>query len=119
MDLEKINYDELEERPLNEKTQIKIDIINNLDLIKIPVALLPGVHSKEYYFISYSHKDYKTVYPDLFMLENEKLNFWYDRGIPAGSNWKDIATKYIAPFDCKGVIFYISENSLLSNAIYE
>ena len=65
------------------------------------------------------HKDYKEVYCDIFDLQQAGLAIWYDRGIPAGKNWKDIAFKYITPFSCLGVIFYISENALLSNAIKE
>lgn len=119
MDIDRIDYSKFDELSQKEQTKIKIEIINSTELIKIPVALLPNVHSEEYYFISYSHKDYKEVYKDLFFLENEGFEFWYDRGIPAGSNWVDVANKYIVPFACKGVIFYISENSLVSDAVYE
>ena len=106
---------------LDEESSIKyrINIINNNDLIDIPSAILPDVFSSDYFFISYSHKDYKSVYKDIFYLEKLGLNIWYDRGIPAGKNWKDIANKYLTPFSCVGVIFYISENSLLSDAVLE
>ena len=114
-----LNVKDFETLSKQESKKIKLDIINRLDLIKIPVAYLPKVHADSYYFISYSHKDFREVYTDLLEFEDNDFSFWYDRGIPAGKSWKDVANKYIAPFECKGVIFYISENSLLSDAVYD
>ena len=117
--LEDINLEELQDLSYNEQIKIKIDIINSLDLLKIPSSFLPSVHSEDYYFISYAHRDYKRVYLDLFGFEKYHFDFWYDLGIAAGANWVDIANKYIVPYACKGVIFYISEASLSSESVYE
>ena len=114
-----IDLDKLEKLPVLEQIEIKIGIIETNDLRKIPPAYLPPVHTKDYYFVSYSHKDYKEVYKDIFALQQEGLSIWYDQGIAAGENWKDTALKYITPFDCKGVLFYISENALKSDSIKE
>lgn len=107
----------LETLPIDEQIAIKKKIINENDLNYIPAAYLPEVVTDGYFFVSYSHLDYKLVYSDVFDLEQEGLSIWYDRGIPAGKNWKDTAVKYMAPFSCKGILFYISKNALLSNAI--
>ena len=107
----------LEALSIDEQIAIKKKIINENDLNYIPTAYLPEVVTDGYFFVSYSHLDYKLVYSDVFDLEQEGLSIWYDRGIPAGKNWKDIAVKYMAPFSCKGILFYISKNALASNAI--
>ena len=109
----------LNKLPIEEQFKIKKGIIETNELASIPVAYLPDIIATKYYFISYSHLDYKKVYSDLFDLQLNNLPFWYDRGIPAGKNWIDIASKYISPFECTGVIFYISENALTSESIVE
>ena len=109
----------LEKLPIKEQTKIKVGIIETNELSMIPPGYLPDVHSKDYYFVSYSHKDYRSIYPDIFALQEEGLSVWYDRGIPAGKDWRDIANKYMAPSVCKGILFYISEYSLSSKAVYE
>ncbi len=114
-----LDVKEFEKLPFNKQNEIRKEIIKNNELESIPVFYLPNPVSKEYYFISYSHKNYKEVYLDLFELESVGFPFWYDRGIPAGNNWKDVAIKYLEPFDCKGVVFYISEEALVSDAINE
>ena len=96
----------------------KINIIENShELGEIPLDAMPFMQSDEYYFVSYSHRDYKKVYGDILRLQNLGVNIWYDRGLPAGRNWQDIADEAISKHACKGVIFYISENSLLSDAV--
>ena len=106
-----------ENLPKNKQIEFKKNVLKGNELESIPIIYLPDPVSKEYYFISYSHKNYQEVYSDLLDLELLDFPFWYDRGIPAGSNWKDIAIKYMEPFECKGVVFYISEEALLSDAI--
>ena len=105
--------------PIDQQIIIKKMTINSTELNAIPVAYLPDVVTDKYFFISYSHLDYKEVYSDIFDLQQKGLSIWYDRGIPAGNNWKEIAIKYIGPFSCKGTIFYISENALMSDSILE
>lgn len=99
------------------KLSTKIDIImNSATPLDILPKYLPDVFISDYFFVSYSHEDYKLVYKDLLLLQNEGLQIWYDRGIPAGKNWKENADKNIFPYACKGVLFYLSENSLKSEA---
>ena len=107
-----------------EKQMISIEekiqrIEQTASLNEVSLECLPPVQTEKYYFISYSHKDYKLVYKDIFYLQQHGFSIWYDRGMEAGKNWKDTAEKYITKHNCAGVIFYLSENSILSEAIHE
>ena len=88
-------------------------------LNEVSLECLPPVQTDKYYFVSYSHKDYKLVYKDIFYLQQNGFSIWYDRGMEAGKNWKETAEKYITKYNCSGVIFFLSENSILSEAIHE
>ena len=88
-------------------------------LNEVSLECLPPVQTDKYYFVSYSHKDYKLVYKDIFNLQQRGFSIWYDRGMEAGKNWKETAEKYITKYNCSGVIFFMSENSILSDAIHE
>lgn len=69
-----------------------------------------------YYFISYSHKDYKKVLVDILLYKEAGLKIWYDRGLEAGKNWVDDACKRIDSFNCKGFVAYLSDNYSVSEA---
>ena len=97
--------------------QEKLRIIENSNsLLDLNSDVLPKVHRENYYFVSYSHKDYKKVIRDILLLQEEGINIWYDSDMHIGENWEDIAEMYISKFQCKGIIFYLSENSILSKA---
>ena len=91
-------------------------IENSNSLTDLSSDVLPKSHQEDYYFVSYSHKDYKAVLTDILKLEAKGLNFWYDTDIHVGENWEYIAKSYISKFQCKGVVFYLSEHSILSPA---
>ncbi len=98
--------------------QEKINIIkNSTSLGELPLEVMPFTQSNEYYFVSYSHADYKEVYADILRLQAQGINIWYDRGLPAGRDWEKTAYEAIIKYSCIGVIFYLSKNSLLSNAV--
>ena len=98
--------------------QEKINIIkNSASLGDLPVDAMPFTQSNEYYFVSYSHADYKEVYCDILRLQEQGINLWYDRGLPAGRDWEKTAYEAIIKYSCIGVIFYLSKNSLLSDAV--
>lgn len=82
----------------------------------IPLNAFPPSHKENYYFVSYSHKDYKRVFKDILRLEEMGINIWYDSEMHIGENWQEIAEMYISKFQCAGVIFYLSENSISSPA---
>lgn len=86
---------------------------------EVSLECLPPVQTDEYYFVSYSHKDYKKVYSDIFYFQLSGVSIWYDRGMSVGKNWKDTAEQYINKYNCKGVILYVSENSIQSKSIFQ
>ena len=98
---------------LEEKIALIEESNSFLDLNK---EIMPKAHKEDYYFVSYSHKDYKKVMKDILLLEDQGVNIWYDSDMHIGENWEDIAEMYISKFQCKGIIFYLSENSILSKA---
>ena len=98
---------------LEEKIRIIERSNSMLDLNK---DVLPEAHRENYYFVSYSHKDYKKVIKDILLLEANGVNIWYDCDMHIGENWEEIAETYITKYQCKGIIFYLSENSIASSA---
>jgi len=101
----------------------KIDRIEaSDDYDSLHLDWMPTVSTADYYFVSYSHKDYKKVFKDIFLLQNNEvqpINIWYDRELRVGKDWEIEARKHIYDYNCKGVIFYISENSVISDAIHK
>jgi len=96
----------------------KLDIIqNSSSLGEIPLDAMPYTQSDEYYFVSYSHADYKEVFADILRLQEQGINIWYDRGLPVGRDWEKSANEIVSKYSCVGVIFYLSENSLKSDAV--
>ena len=85
-------------------------------MLELNSDVLPIAHKEDYYFVSYSHKDYKKVMKDILLLQDCGINIWYDSDMHIGENWEDIAEMYISKYQYKGIIFYLSENSILSKA---
>lgn len=61
-----------------------------------------------YIFISYSHKDSKTVMSVIRHLEKNHFRVWYDGGIEAGSEWPEYIASHLK--NCECVLSFISEN---------
>ncbi len=72
---------------------------------------------QNFVFISYSHKDYKSVYCDLIDLYKNGVRYWYDRGLTPGKGWSAEARAQISKPNCGGVIFYLSDNFVLSTSV--
>lgn len=68
--------------------------------------------SKEYIFISYSHRDSGRVIPIIAALEKEGFRCWYDEGIDPGTEWDENIAQHMR--ECSYVIAFISKNYLLS-----
>lgn len=101
-------------------TEEKIRIIEkSASFAEIPAEAMPPSHKENYYFVSYSHKDYKEVLKDILRLEEMGINIWYDNEMHIGENWREIAQMYISKFQCVGIIFYLTENSITSPACNE
>ena len=101
-------------------TAEKIRLIEeSASFAQIPAEAMPASHKENYYFVSYSHKDYKEVLSDILRLEELGINIWYDNEMHIGENWREIAQMYISKFQCAGIIFYLTENSISSPACNE
>ena len=97
----------------------KIESSENFEDLK--AGWFPKSASTSYYFVSYCHKDYKKVFIDILMMQqcDSEIAVWYDRELNAGLDWEKEAKTHIYDFDCLGVIFYISENSVQSPAVFK
>ena len=72
-------------------------------------GILPNPDGDDgYYFVSYSHVDYKPVLTDVISLQNADVKIWYDRGLESGKSWLSEVRKKISYYYCKGVIIYLS-----------
>ena len=72
----------------------------------------PYEGKRPYVFISYSHRDSETVLRILAELNERKLRFWYDEGIPAGSDWPKNIELHMR--ECAAVLFFLSNTALAS-----
>jgi len=74
---------------------------------------------EKFVFISYSHRNKNEVYTDLHKLYNMGVNYWYDTNLTPGDKWNEICKQVILDDKCVGVIFFLSEDSLQSDAVYQ
>ena len=80
-------------------------------------GLLPEPDADDgYYFVSYSHKDYKKVIKDIIEFQERGEKIWYDRGLESGKSWIKEVKQKISSYYCKGVIFYLSKNYFASES---
>ena len=83
---------------------------SNINDAKIRELLPEPNNETDYYFVSYSHLDYKPVLIDIICFIERGLNIWYDKGLEAGKSWIDDVIKKIESFHCKGAVIYLSQN---------
>lgn len=93
-----------------------IEESKNYDELKRSGILSEPDLDEAYYFVSYSHRDYKRVLRDIFRLKEQGIHIWYDRGLETGKSWRDEALKKMTSYHCKGVIIYMSEQFISSAA---
>ncbi len=80
-------------------------------------GLLPEPDSDDgYYFVSYSHRDYKTVVKDIAAMRDAGVHVWYDRGLESGKSWIREVRQKMSSYYCKGIIVYLSDNYLSSRS---
>lgn len=82
--------------------------------------LPPNPNLKEgdkYFFVCYSSHDYISVYCDLIELYKRKVHFMYDSRLANNINWEKQVEDKINHKNCVGVVFYISENILIGDAV--
>lgn len=87
------------------------------DCAKVPIPTTQS--DQNYIFVSYSHKDYKSVYYDLAHLYCRGVRFWYDKGLSAGEDWEREVKEHIQDPRCCGIIFYLSTNMFLSDSVFK
>ena len=75
--------------------------------------------NRNYLFASYSSKD--SVVKDIIQMLAEKgVEVWFDQdNMNAGHKWDDDARKAISSKYCKGILLFLSVNSITSSAVYE
>ena len=93
-----------------------INSSNNFQEVKAS-GLLPEPDADDgYYFVSYSHKDYKKVIKDIIEFQERGNKIWYDRGLESGKSWIKEVKQKMSSYYCKGIIFYLSKNYFLSES---
>ena len=81
------------------------------------LGILPEPDIDEsYYFVSYSHLDYKKVLLDIIGLQALGLKIWYDRGLETGKSWLSDVSRKISSFHNKASIVFLSSNFKASEA---
>ena len=73
----------------------------------------------KYLFVCYSSRDFKEVYSDLIELYRRKVPFKFDGHLPGVDAWQIQVENGINSPDCAGVVFYISQNVLLTESVCE
>ena len=76
---------------------------------------LPYTGNQPYVFVSYSHKDERTVLPYLSALQREGYRVWYDEGIHKGANWNVMLGERLE--GCTDFLLFSSENSVASERV--
>ena len=102
-------------KPLKSKVvgiEVKVKKSGKTD--DLPEACIGG---KKFVFISYSHSDCATVIADICELKRHGVVLWYDRSIVYGEKWDRKALSQIASDNCVGVIVYVSNASVRSDAV--
>lgn len=85
----------------------------------IAVPLKDRAAENDYIFVSYSHRDFVKVYCDLYYLSDKGVPIWYDRGLyeNADEEWDQYVASRLESPKCKGVLFYISGDFMLSKNV--
>lgn len=104
----------ISQRELRDQLQHILNSADAKECLPPNPNLMPG---QKFIFISYSHCDYKSVYCDLLQLYARKIPFQYDGTLPKGTRWDSEVHDYINHEDCVGVLFFVSKNTLLSEAV--
>lgn len=66
-----------------------------------------------YIFVSYAHADEESVMQEVYWLNQNGFNVWYDEGISGGSQWREEIAQAIK--NASQVIFFVTENSISSS----
>ena len=75
-------------------------------------APTPYDGSESYVFVSYKHDDFEIINPVLSALGDTGVRYWYDRGIPGGSEWDEVLEDKIA--ECDILLAFVSAGAVKS-----
>ena len=70
---------------------------------------------ENYAFVSYSTKDFKSVYCDLLEMERRGISYWYDAKVIPGEEWYKVIENRVKGASC--IICFLSANFLMSGAV--
>ena len=89
-----------------------------MDLKSLHKDLLPCDVESPYVFVSYSSKDKEIVWDDVVELQHRGYNLWIDEANldMTKDSWEEDALKAIESSNCVLLAFYVSRNSLTSEA---
>ena len=89
-----------------------------MDLSTLHKQLLPCNMDYPFAFISYSSVDKELVWSDVIELQSRGYNIWIDEANldKSKDSWKEDALKAIEDYECSLLVFYVSEQSLTSEA---
>ena len=68
--------------------------------------------TQPYAFISYSRLDTNFIEDFLHPLQNERIRFWFDRGINPGEQWMEVIADHIKK--CSLFLLFMTKNSISS-----
>ncbi len=82
--------------------------------------LKPCNLDEPYVFISYSSRDWESVFEDVIKFQEMGYNIWLDEKCvdKTKPSWKDSALEAIKEYNCYMLAFYVSQNSLTSQPCY-
>jgi len=66
-----------------------------------------------YVFVSYAHRNQRTVMRELGWLKENAIDFWYDEGIYAGADWRDVIGDAVKSSAI--CLFFVSKQSVQSD----
>lgn len=69
-----------------------------IDLYKNRCAVYDG--DKPYIFVSYSHQDIERVVSLIRKLQSLGFRIWYDSGVPAGTEWREVIARKLKNSKC-------------------
>jgi TIR domain len=87
--------------------------LTRLDTARVFPAAYEG--EEEFLFVSYKHQDIQSIAPILKYLYQRGINFWYDKGIPGGSEWDATLEQKLQ--QCSLVLLFVSSASIKSKYV--
>jgi hypothetical protein len=81
----------------------------------LPPDLPPPDARGDFVFVSYAHSDAARIAPHLDALHGAQVPFWYDAGIPSGSEWDAVIETHIER--CRALVLFLSPRAAASKYV--